>query len=71
MEIDAVWPRQRIAVELDSWTWHHHRQAFQRDREKGNVLAAAGWTVLRFTYRDVTDRPAAVASQLRRVLAGR
>ena len=48
--------------------WHGHRQAFQRDREKGTALAEAGWTVLRFTCRDVTQRPEAVASQLRRVL---
>lgn len=71
VEVDAVWSRERVAVELDSWTWHRHRQAFQRDREKGNALTAAGWTVLRFTYRDVTDRPEAVAAQLRRVLSGR
>jgi len=70
-EVDAVWSRERVAVELDSWEFHHHRRAFQRDREKGNELTAAGWTVLRFTWRDVTRRPEAVASQLRRVLSSR
>lgn len=64
VEVDAVWPRERVAVELDSWSFHHHRRAFQRDREKGNALAAAGWTVLRFTYRDVTERPREVAARL-------
>ncbi|WP_343075587.1 type IV toxin-antitoxin system AbiEi family antitoxin domain-containing protein [Conexibacter arvalis] len=64
VEVDAVWPRERVAVELDSWTWHRHRRAFQRDREKGNTLTAAGWTVLRFTYLDVVDRPREVAAQL-------
>jgi predicted transcriptional regulator of viral defense system len=64
VEVDAVWPRERVAVELDSWTFHRHRRAFQRDREKGNILTAAGWTVLRFTYRDVTERPREVAAQL-------
>nr|WP_221243151.1 DUF559 domain-containing protein [Conexibacter arvalis] len=70
-EVDAVWPRERVAVELDGWAFHRHRRAFQRDREKGNALSAAGWTVLRFTHHDVAERPAAVATQLRRVLDGR
>jgi len=64
VEVDAVWPRERVAVELDGWQFHRHRRAFQRDREKGNALVAAGWTVLRFTHRDVAERPAEVAAQL-------
>jgi very-short-patch-repair endonuclease len=69
MEVDAVWPRERIAVELDSWEFHRHRRAFQHDREKGNALTAAGWTVLRFTHHDIADRPAEVAAQLRHFVA--
>ena len=67
-EIDACWPVERVAVELDGWEFHHDRRAFQRDREKSNMLTAAGWTVLRFTHHDLTRRPAYVADQLRRVL---
>ncbi len=69
VEVDAVWPQERVAVELDSWQFHRHRRAFQRDREKANVLTAAGWTVLRFTYRDVTERPRDVAAQLAPLVA--
>jgi len=64
VEVDAVWPRERVAVELDGWAFHRHRRAFQRDREKANALTVAGWTVLRFTHRDVVARPADVAAQL-------
>lgn len=64
VEVDAVWPCERVAVELDSWEFHRHRRAFQRDREKANALTSAGWTVLRFTYRDVTERPGDVAARL-------
>jgi very-short-patch-repair endonuclease len=71
MEVDAVWPRERIAVELDSWEFHRHRRAFQHDREKGNALTAAGWTVLRFTHHDVAHRPAEVAAQLSRFVSPR
>jgi very-short-patch-repair endonuclease len=67
-EIDACWPRSRVAVELDGWKDHHHRRAFQHDREKANMLTTAGWIVLRFTHHDLAHRPAYVAEQIRRVL---
>jgi very-short-patch-repair endonuclease len=64
MEVDACWPAQRLVVELDGWRDHGTRQAFQDDRERGNALTAAGWTVLRFTWADVTRRPAHVAARV-------
>lgn len=64
IEGDAVWPRAQLVVELDGWAYHRSRCAFQRDREKGNALTAAGWTVLRFTHDDLTRRPQAVAAQV-------
>jgi hypothetical protein len=33
-EVDALWPAQRLAAELDSWEFHHHRAAFERDRAR-------------------------------------
>jgi very-short-patch-repair endonuclease len=64
IEGDAVWPAAQLVVELDGWDSHKTRRAFQRDREKGNALLAAGWAVLRFTYRDVVRRPEEVAAQI-------
>ncbi len=40
-EVDAWWPEAGVAVELDGWRDHGTRRAFQRDREKGNLLSAA------------------------------
>jgi len=69
-ECDAVWRRQRVAVELDGWDGHKTRRAFQHDRTKGNAVQNAGYTLLRFTHDDVVRRPhetaAAVAAQLTR-----
>lgn len=65
--VDAVWPAHRIAVELDGWQHHHDRHAFERDRERDAVLTAAGWRVVRFTYRQVTARPDSVIRTLRRL----
>ncbi len=66
-EIDAVWRAQRIAVELDGWQDHGTRRAFERDRERDAALTAAGWRVVRFTRRQVTQGPDRVAETLRRL----
>jgi very-short-patch-repair endonuclease len=67
-EVDALWREARLAVELDGWAYHHHRDAFERDRVKANALAAAGVTVLRFTHDQVVRRPAEVAATLANML---
>lgn len=64
-EVDALWPAERLVVELDGYAYHRSPRAFQHDRTKSNVLATAGYTVLRFTHDDVTRRPAATAAIVR------
>jgi very-short-patch-repair endonuclease len=66
-QVDAVWRTARIAVELDGWTDHGTRHAFEEDRERDQALTAAGWRVLRFTHRQVTRRPDLVIGTLRRL----
>jgi len=65
--VDAAWRGERIAVELDGWQDHGTRGAFERDRERDAALTAAGWRVVRFTYRQLTARPDAVIGTLRRL----
>jgi len=69
MKVDAVWPEQRLAVELDGWAWHHDRAAFEEDRARSARLARAGWTPVRFTHGQVVERPRQVADTLRTLLA--
>ncbi len=63
-EVDAVWPASRLIVELDSWDYHRTRQAFEDDRRRDRTLAAAGWRVVRITWRDL-DEPEALAREFR------
>ena len=63
-EVDAVWPDKHLIVELDSYTFHSPRQAFEDDRRKDRHLIANGWTVIRVTWRDLDD-PEALARELR------
>lgn len=69
VEVDALWPTEQLAVELDGYAFHSNRRAFQRDREKSNDLVDLGYRVLRFTHRDITQQGAEVAERLRRALA--
>ncbi len=66
-EVDVLWREQRLAVELDSWRFHGHRLAFERDREKQQALAAAGLRVSRVTARQL-DRPTRVVAGLAQAL---
>ena len=43
-------------------------ERFQRDRSRQNRLVAAGWTVLRFTWRDLVERPGYVVRTIRDVI---
>ncbi len=55
--LDAALPQHRIAVEIDGRAFHVDTEAFQRDRTRQNALVALGWTVLRFTWWDLRNRP--------------
>jgi very-short-patch-repair endonuclease len=58
-----------ILLECDGWTFHGlNRAAFEHDRESDASLTAAGWIVIRFTYRAVTRSPRTNADRIRRNL---
>ncbi|MGI8804730.1 MAG: type IV toxin-antitoxin system AbiEi family antitoxin domain-containing protein [Thermoleophilaceae bacterium] len=39
--VDALWPKERLVVELDSYAFHRTRKAFEGDRERDAVLQLA------------------------------
>jgi putative transcription antitermination factor YqgF len=57
---DFAYPRERLLIELDGWSAHGTKPAFHADRRRQNALVLAGWTLLRFTWADIGDSPAAV-----------
>lgn len=67
-ERDFVWPRSRLVVEADSYTWHRSPAALNDDRERDVTLTLAGYRVLRFTWQQVTRRRAYVVEALLRAL---
>jgi very-short-patch-repair endonuclease len=67
-EVDAYWPDAQLMVESDSWSFHRHRAAFERDRARDAAMQAEGYRVLRVTSRRLEDEPEALAAELRRLL---
>ena len=55
--VDVAFPEWMLAVEVDGWAFHHDVDRFARDRQRQNNLVSLGWTVLRFTWADLTQRP--------------
>jgi uncharacterized protein DUF559/putative AbiEi antitoxin of type IV toxin-antitoxin system len=68
-EVDALWPAQRLVVELDGYAFHHARKAFETDRTRDAALQLAGYRVLRVTHRRLVDDPSAVIETIRKLLA--
>jgi predicted transcriptional regulator of viral defense system len=66
---DFAYIECKALVELDSERFHMDPEAFQRDREKQTRAQLLGWTVYRFTWRDLTDRPEMVLDVLASMLA--
>lgn len=66
--LDFAFEASKIAIEIDGFAFHSDAVAFQRDRTRQNDLVANGWTVLRFTWQDVTARPSWVLAQVRAAL---
>jgi very-short-patch-repair endonuclease len=61
--LDLAYPDARVAIELDG-SVHLLREVWEADHDRQNALVLAGWTVLRFTWRDYLDRPAAIVGQV-------
>ncbi len=63
-EVDAFW-EPNLVVELDGWEWHRTRRRFEEDRRKAAALEAAGYRVLRFTWRQMKRERDIVAAAIR------
>ena len=67
-EVDFLWREERLVVEADSWTYHRGSVAFEDDHARDLDLRAAGYTVLRFTDKQLDTEPERVAADVRKEL---
>ena len=69
LEVDFAWPDRRLIVETDGHAYHHTRRAFEEDRRRDQLLAAKGWRVVRFTWRQIAGEAERVEQTLRALAA--
>jgi very-short-patch-repair endonuclease len=65
---DFLWRTQRLIIETDGGTFHRTRQAFESDRRRDQRLTAAGWRVVRVTWRQIKEDPARIARLVNQLL---
>jgi predicted transcriptional regulator of viral defense system len=68
-EVDALWPDARLIVELDSWEYHGHRAAFQRDRARDSARLVAGYRTIRVTHQRLDTEARTLLAELQTLLS--
>lgn len=68
-EVDCLWPAARLIVELDSWEFHAHHDAFQRDRARDSARLVNGYRTVRVTHRRLDSEAPTLLAELRALLS--
>ena len=67
--LDCAWPEHKLVVELDSYSFHSTRHAWEEDRRRERVIRAKGFEFRRYTYEDVMAASPLMLAELRVLLA--
>jgi hypothetical protein len=67
--VDCRWPDHKLTVELDSYTYHSSRDAWENDRRREREAFARGDEFRRYTWGDVFEEPAQMTAELGALLA--
>jgi hypothetical protein len=70
-EVDAFYEDHRLIIELDGYRDHSQPDRFEADRERDALAIELRFDTLRITWKRLTRKPAALARQLRAILAAR
>lgn len=64
--VDFLWREQRVIAECDGFAFHGStRDQFERDRRRDAYLQSLGYTVWRFSFRQIVSEAQLVGTQLR------
>ena len=66
--VDCRWPEHRLTVELDGYTYHRSRHAWEQDRRREREARARGDEFRRYKYGDVFESPGPMLTELRELL---
>jgi hypothetical protein len=67
--VDFAYVDEGVLIEADSRRWHGLFDAFESDRRRDITAQLAGWIVLRFTWKMLTEEPEFVIASVRSALA--
>ncbi len=67
--VDALFPVERVIVELDSWEFHKGKIAFDTDRDRDADTLVAGYVTVRATWERIEVRRQREADRLHAILA--
>jgi len=68
--VDCRWPDHALTVELNSFTYHRSRHAWEEDYDRERAARARGDEFRRYTWRDVVEDPAPMFVDLQSLLVG-
>jgi len=68
-EVDFLWRKEKLIVEVDGFRFHRTRLKSDRDAEKAGTLQSAGYTVIRVTWKLIRESPDTVASWIRNAMS--
>ncbi|WP_156163641.1 hypothetical protein [Demequina subtropica] len=68
---DALHRRSRTVIECDGEAYHGSRAARRRDRERDTEFGSAGWHTVRFSFQDLSGRPAWCRRMVRLTISAR
>ncbi len=70
-EIDVLYPRERVIVEVDGYQFHSDRGSFEHDRKRDVIMLEAGVLTVRITDERMKQEPEQEARRLLAILAAR
>lgn len=68
-EIDFLWRKERLVIETDSFAYHRGSVSFEDDHARDLDLRQRGYTVLRFTDKQIDHEPDRVAADVTAALS--
>lgn len=67
--VDFVYADARVVIEVDGRATHGTSEAFEEDPVRQNALVLEGWTIVRFTWKQLRQRPEYVVDTITALLA--
>ena len=66
--MDALFPAERLIVELDGYDFHGSRDAFESDRDRDATTLAGGFQTVRITWERLQQHPDKEAARMHAIL---